>query len=94
MSTNQSRICVIILIRRCRADPEPIFLCEELRLCSVNDNARGNISSIVSAPKSAPIGATVTVNVAFTVVNTIGTGQIVIEIVPPQGDVLGTYPHC
>ena len=60
-------------------------------MCSVNDNARGNISSIVAAPKSSPVGSTVTINVVYTVVNTIGTGQIVLEIIPPQGDILGTY---
>ena len=57
----------------------------------MNDNARGNISSVVADPNSAPIGATINIDVAFTVVNTIGTGQIVVELVPPQGDVLGTY---
>jgi hypothetical protein len=69
-------------------DPEPIFICEEVKMCSVNDNARGNISSIVAAPKSSPVGSTVTINVVYTVVNTIGTGQIVLEIIPPQGDIL------
>eukprot|EP01130_Rhizamoeba_saxonica_P002328 TRINITY_DN12154_c0_g1_i1.p1 TRINITY_DN12154_c0_g1~~TRINITY_DN12154_c0_g1_i1.p1 ORF type:complete len:235 (+),score=62.95 TRINITY_DN12154_c0_g1_i1:51-755(+) len=66
-------------------DPDPIYICEEITVCPINDKAAGNVSSVAVNPESGHQGATFDILVMYEVIKTIGTGQLVIDITPPQG---------
>ena len=70
------------------ADPDPIWICEELTVCPVNDNANATINQFTVSPQSGPQGTTFSFDFVFTVGNEIATGEIAIAIIPP-GD---AYP--
>jgi hypothetical protein len=38
------------------ADPDPIWICEELALCTINDNAKANMTALTVSPKSGQQG--------------------------------------
>jgi hypothetical protein len=71
------------------ADPDPIWICEELALCTINDNAKANMTALTVSPKSGQQGDTFNVFVTLQVTNAVGTGEIVFEVNPPQGDPFG-----
>jgi len=66
-------------------DPDPIWLCEELDACPIVDNVKGKMLSVsVSPPIGAP-GATFTVTCSYQLFNTTGTGESIIQVLPPVG---------
>jgi hypothetical protein len=71
------------------ADPDPIWICEEIGVCAVNDNAAANITNYGIQPLHGRRGATFTFSVTYQVTNTIGTGEVALEIVDPTGMGLG-----
>ncbi|EGC29111.1 hypothetical protein DICPUDRAFT_43294 [Dictyostelium purpureum] len=70
-------------------DPDPIYICELTKICSYNDNANATITDLAINPVNGTVGGTFTIGVAFTVSNTIATGEIAFGIVDPQGNSFG-----
>jgi len=70
-------------------DPDPIWLCEEMDACPVNDNAAGNITSASVVPKQGHKGDQFQLFVTAQITNAIGTGEIAFEIHPVSGFPLG-----
>jgi len=68
------------------ADPDPIWICEEVDICPYNDNAAANFVNIAVSPKSGPQGTQFSVDADFRVTNTIGTGEIDFIVIPPAQD--------
>jgi hypothetical protein len=68
------------------ADPDPIWICEEVDICPVNDKAAAAFTSVTVSPKAGPQGTSFTVNADFKVTNTIGTGELDFAVVPPAQD--------
>jgi len=67
------------------ADIDPIWACEELdQICPISDTAKANITSLSVTPKSGPQGTTFVTNLIFEVVKTMGTGQLILTITPPD----------
>ena len=66
------------------ADPDPIWLCEELTVCPINDNAAAQITAASVSPSSGPTGTTFNINVQYTVTNQIGTGELALLVTPPD----------
>jgi len=71
------------------ADPDPIWICEEIGVCAVNNNAAANITAYSVDPQHGHRGSTFNFNVVYQVTNTIGTGEVALEIVDPTGQGLG-----
>ena len=64
------------------ADPDPIWICEELHTCPVCDGA-ATITELSVNPPSGPTGSTFAIAMEFTVQNKTCTGEIAISINPP-----------
>jgi len=71
------------------ADPDPIWICEEIDVCPVNDNAAANITSWTIQPSTGRRGTTFQLSLDYTVTDAIGTGEIALLIVDPEGNGLG-----
>uniref|UniRef100_A0A6B2LHD7 Saposin B-type domain-containing protein n=1 Tax=Arcella intermedia TaxID=1963864 RepID=A0A6B2LHD7_9EUKA len=67
------------------ADPDPIWICEETEICPINDYAAGTFKGASVTPVKGSQGTTFTISATFTLLNTTGTGEVVIEVVPPDG---------
>lgn len=68
-------------------DPDPIYICEEIdHICPVNDHAKANITALTVQPAAGPQGTTFNIDAQFRVSNTIGTGEAVLQVGPPNGD--------
>jgi len=65
------------------ADPDPIWICMEIDVCPIQDYAKGSVTSVTVSPSSGPVGATFTINGVYQITNATGTGQVVIEVIPP-----------
>lgn len=50
----------------------------------MNQYAKGKVNSVVVSPTKGPQGANFNITMVWTITNTTGTGQIMIEIVPPN----------
>ena len=73
------------------ADPDPIWICEELKTCPVNDNWGANITDLDVSPESGEQGTTFDIDIVFAITDdTSGTGELVVNILPPQGEPFGT----
>jgi len=71
-------------------DPDPIWLCEEVDVCPINDNASAIFNTVAVSPTSGPQGTNFNVAIAYTVTNWIGTGELDIVVFPPAGLPLGS----
>eukprot|EP01108_Squamamoeba_japonica_P000874 TRINITY_DN131_c0_g1_i2.p2 TRINITY_DN131_c0_g1~~TRINITY_DN131_c0_g1_i2.p2 ORF type:complete len:267 (+),score=111.52 TRINITY_DN131_c0_g1_i2:54-854(+) len=67
-------------------DPTPINVCQDITICPKSSTAAANITSLTVSPKSGRQGTTFAVDMVFQVIKKMGTGQIVLEFVPPNGD--------
>eukprot|EP01116_Phalansterium_solitarium_P021107 TRINITY_DN6450_c0_g1_i1.p2 TRINITY_DN6450_c0_g1~~TRINITY_DN6450_c0_g1_i1.p2 ORF type:complete len:253 (-),score=95.12 TRINITY_DN6450_c0_g1_i1:89-847(-) len=67
-------------------DPDPIYACEEIKVCPISDTAAAKITDVVVDPITAPFGATFWVNMSFTILNTTGTAIVQIWTIPPHSD--------
>jgi len=68
------------------ADPDPIWICEEVTFCPVNPSCAANIVSGVMTPAKGPDGTKFTYTIVYNVTNTIGTGQVGLVVIPPNSD--------
>jgi len=63
-----------------KADLDPIYLCEELKICTADDNGAGKIDSITVSPQSAAQASTFAGDLQVTVTNHTGAGEFRFEI--------------
>ena len=84
-----------------KADLDPMYFCEELKICPIFDNGDAKITTLTVTPKSGPQGQ-FSIDFTYQSKNGTGTGQIVLEIdtvdhIPVEGVFLhekanaGTY---
>lgn len=72
------------------ADPDPIYICEVVNACPHSTTAAANITQLSISPSSGPSGTQFTISLAYTVTNTIATGELVVVIVPPDAESFGS----
>lgn len=69
--------------------PDPIYACQLLKQCTINDNAAANIKQFQIAPKSGPKGTTFVFALSYNVTSPTGAGEIALGISPPNGEPFG-----
>ncbi|XP_069116842.1 countin-3-like [Argopecten irradians] len=62
-----------------KADLDPIYFCEILKTCPINDNGDAKITTFTVTPSSGPQG-TFRIDFGYTSVNGTGTGEIILEV--------------
>jgi len=70
-------------------DPDPIYICKVLKSCPINDNGKVRIDSFTITPAAGRVHSTFTFVALYTVLNTTGTGEILIEVQPPGAPPFG-----
>ncbi|EFA81599.1 component of the counting factor complex [Heterostelium album PN500] len=71
------------------ADPDPVYICEQIKVCPVRDSGNANITSVIVDPPAGPVGTQFTITVTFQVLSQLGTGQIAINVIDPFGNSFG-----
>ncbi|ELR10971.1 countin family protein [Acanthamoeba castellanii str. Neff] len=64
-------------------DPDPIYICEELSVCPISTNSSASFSQFETSPEKGTQGTTFVVALTFVVNSTIGTGELVVSVLPP-----------
>ena len=64
-------------------DPDPIHFCEMLKSCPVVDGGAAQITESTVEPQKASLGTVFDIIMEFEVTSQTGTGQIVVEVIPP-----------
>lgn len=72
-----------------KADLDPIYYCELLKLCPINDNGDAKITSLTVSPPNVPKGSTFHINMQFQTMNGTGTGEIDLLIDTADGIPVG-----
>ncbi|CAF1258451.1 unnamed protein product, partial [Didymodactylos carnosus] len=67
-----------------KVDLDPIWYCEIIDLCPINDHGDAKFTNFGVTPKSAPDGSKFVIDCSFISINGTGTGTINIEIVDPK----------
>eukprot|EP00013_Stygamoeba_regulata_P021615 CAMPEP_0177649966 /NCGR_PEP_ID=MMETSP0447-20121125/11678_1 /TAXON_ID=0 /ORGANISM="Stygamoeba regulata, Strain BSH-02190019" /LENGTH=255 /DNA_ID=CAMNT_0019152779 /DNA_START=61 /DNA_END=825 /DNA_ORIENTATION=- len=70
-------------------DPDPVFICEEVKMCPVDDNGAASIDSLSPSPASGPVSTKFQLELVFTVQNHTGTTTIQVDVQPPSGQSFG-----
>ncbi|KAN0037816.1 hypothetical protein ACTFIV_003171 [Dictyostelium citrinum] len=70
-------------------DPDPLYICEKISVCKTNDNAAASLDLVQINPQNGTVGGTFTLSIAYTVTNTIATGQLAFNIIDPTGNAFG-----
>jgi len=70
-------------------DPDPIWICEELNVCPINDNAAANITYAGVQPQRGHKGEKFLFTLNYDIINPIGTGELDILIIPPDAEPFG-----
>lgn len=63
-----------------KTDIDPIYYCEVINLCPINDNGDAKFKYFSISPPSSLIGTTVTIDFTYQSMNGTGTGELYIEI--------------
>jgi len=71
-----------------KADLDPIYYCELLKTCAINDNGDAMFDSFTVTPSSGPQGS-FSLAFQYTSVNGTGTGQLLLEVDTVDGLPLG-----
>lgn len=66
-------------------DPDPIFLCQELKICPVHDDGQASITNSTVSPTKGAQGTTFEITMVFEVTKQTGTGETAVIIQPPGG---------
>ncbi len=61
----------------------------EIGICPIADNAAGKILKISINPTSGPQGTKFTFTIVYQITNTTGTGEIELDVSPPDADGFG-----
>jgi len=72
-----------------KIDPDPIYICKQLKVCPINDNGAVRIDSFQVQPTVGRVRSTFTFTATYTVLNTTGTGELLIEVQPPGAPPFG-----
>ncbi|UJR35376.1 hypothetical protein I4U23_028133 [Adineta vaga] len=72
-----------------KMDLDPIWYCEILELCPINDHGDAKFINFQVTPKSAPEGSTFIFDCSFISVNGTGTGTINVELLDPKNRTAG-----
>ncbi|CAH1791389.1 unnamed protein product [Owenia fusiformis] len=67
-----------------RADLDPIYYCQLLRACPINDNGDAKITSLTVDPPSGPQG-TFNIRLVWATNNGTGTGQVILQVETQDG---------
>jgi len=67
------------------ADPDPIWICEGISVCPINDYAAGTITQLAVTPQTGNVGDVFTVTIQFTITNATGTGEVGFDVEAPVG---------
>jgi hypothetical protein len=62
------------------ADIDPIYYCEEIKLCPINDNGDAKFKSFIILPARAPMGTKFALDFVYVSNNGTGTGEIILTI--------------
>lgn len=73
----------------CRADLDPIYMCQLLKVCPIDDNGAASITSVSVEPTQGAQGDTFTIIMNFEVTNHTGTGEIAVQVNPPDAEPFG-----
>ncbi|CAF3728116.1 unnamed protein product [Rotaria sp. Silwood1] len=73
-----------------KADLDPIYYCETMKLCPINDNGDAKFKSFVILPPHAPVYSTFTIDFVYVSNNGTGTGELIITIKTVDGVPLST----
>jgi len=73
-----------------KADLDPIYFCELLKVCPVTNGGNATIDHVGVEPTKGAIGTVFNIEMLFTVYNTTSTGEIAVNIKPPDGDPTGS----
>jgi hypothetical protein len=71
-----------------KADLDPIYYCELLRACPINDNGNAKIASVTVEPKSGPQGR-FTITMTFNSTKGTGTGEVELLVQTVDGIPVG-----
>ncbi|GAM24803.1 hypothetical protein SAMD00019534_079780, partial [Acytostelium subglobosum LB1] len=66
-------------------DPDPVYMCEEMKVCPIRDGGNATISSLVVDPVNGTIGTDFNILCTFEVTSQLGTGQLMINVIDPTG---------
>jgi hypothetical protein len=72
-----------------KVDLDPIYFCQELKECPINDNADARVIGFSSVPAKGPRGTTFMLELEYVSVNGTSTGQLGIDIQTVDGLPLG-----
>jgi len=72
-----------------KADLDPIWYCEMLKACEINDSGDASITSFTVQPPKFRKGATFVLALQYVSVNGTGTGEMIVEFKTPDGVPLG-----
>ncbi len=76
------------LVQKYSGDLDPIYFCELAKLCPVHDGGRARLNNITVQPSSGPAGTPFEIDATFTVANLTSTGELLIQITPPHGNLI------
>lgn len=71
------------------ADPDPIWICEQMTVCAINPDAAANITQLTVAPQKGSQGSTFNILASYQVTNTIATGTLELLVLPPASSPMG-----
>ncbi|CAF1464454.1 unnamed protein product [Rotaria magnacalcarata] len=63
-----------------KADIDPIYYCERIKVCPINDNGDAKFKSFVILPPHGPQGTTFSIDFVYVSNNGTGTGELIIAI--------------
>ena len=66
-------------------DPDPIYICEEINICTPVDNGIAKITNTTVSPSSGPAGTTFNLGFVYKVINKTGPGYLVVEVGSSDG---------
>jgi len=78
-----SIVGVEVLIRALNvSDPDPVYVCEEIKICPWTDTAKAKITQVETIPASGPIGTTFDITMFFDVISETGTTILELWVIP------------
>ena len=80
---------IAFLLTNSSADPDPIWICMEIGICPIADSAAGKILKFSISPTSGPQGTKFTFTIVYQITNTTGTGELELDVSPPDADSFG-----
>eukprot|EP01113_Clastostelium_recurvatum_P017387 TRINITY_DN203_c0_g1_i2.p1 TRINITY_DN203_c0_g1~~TRINITY_DN203_c0_g1_i2.p1 ORF type:complete len:240 (-),score=61.76 TRINITY_DN203_c0_g1_i2:76-795(-) len=67
-------------------DPDPIYICQVMKVCPAVNGGKVNITSATVSPASGPQGSEFAITMQYTVLNQTSTGLLMVEIKPTNGE--------